>query len=306
MRLSQEKSETTGQCFPVELLCDLLGVGRSSFYEYRRQRQAEAAGAVRPGKKSGPKPRVDDQELLQAILAVILETPFISEGVKKVHARLRYRGIKAARHRVNRLMRENGLLSPQRGDKAEENTHEGTIIPETINELWGTDGTMFGTETGDLLWLFGVIDHHSDEVLGWHIVEVGQGDRFAALEPIKQALRKIRGAVGKDVGGQIAIRHDWGPQYIARDFKNELDFLGLKNSPAMVHQPETNGIIERFFKTLKLECLWVQRFRDVQHAREVVGRWIELYNTQWLIERHGYRTPVQVRQACEAALSRVA
>ena len=299
MRLSQEKSETTGQCFPLELLCDLLGVPRSSFYEHRRRWRAEAGGAVVPGKKPGPKPHVDDQELLQAIVTVILETPFITEGVKKVYARLRYRGIKAARHRVNRLMRENGLLSPQRAAKTEENTHDGTIIPETINQLWGTDATMFGIETGELLWLFAVIDHYSDELLGWHIVEMGQGNRFAALEPIKQALRKIRGAVGKDVGGQIGIRHDWGPQYIAGDFKKELEFLGLKNSPALMHQPQTNGIIERFFKTLKLECLWVQRFRDVQHAREVVAGWMELYNTHWLIERHGYRTPRQVRQACQ-------
>jgi len=240
---------------------------------------------------------LDDKQLLPAILEVMTASPFVTEGVKKVHARLRRKGIKVARHRVNRIMRAYGLLSPQRHEQGEEKKHDGTIVPDSINQIWGTDGTMFGTINGDLLWLFAVIDHFSDELLGWHIVEVGQGNRFAALEPIKQALRRIRGTVGKDTGKGIAIRHDWGPQYIAHDFKEELKFFGLKNSPAFVHEPQTNGVIERFFKTLKMECIWLENFRDVEHARDVVGRWMETYNTQWLIERHNHQTPREVRQA---------
>ena len=282
----------------------MLDVAKSSYYDYLRQKKQKAQG--HKPKKPGPKVQVDDKMLLQSILEVMTASPFVTEGVKKVHARLRRKGIKASRNRINRIMREQGLLSPQRNEPGEEKTHDGTIIPDSINQIWGTDGTLFGTVNGDLLWLFALIDHHSDEVLGWHIVEVGQGDRFAALEPIKQSLRRIRGVAGKDMGNGIAIRHDWGPQYIARDFKNELEFLGLRNSPALVHEPQTNGVIERFFKTLKLECLWIENFRDVEHARDVVGRWMETYNTQWLIERHNHRTPREVRQAWEESLSAVA
>ena len=282
----------------------MLGVAKSSYYDYLRQRKQKAQG--HKCQKPGPKVQLDDQQLLPAIVAVMTASPFVTEGVKKVHARLRRAGIKVARDRVNRIMREHGLLSPQRQEQGVEKLHEGTIIPDGINQLWGTDGTLFGTINGDLLWLFAVIDHFSDEVLGWHIVEVGQGDRFAALEPVKQSLRRIRGCVGKDVGDGIAIRHDWGPQYIAHDFKEELKFLGLKNSPALVHEPQTNGVIERFFKTLKWECLWVENIRDVDHARQIVGPWMETYNTQWLIERHGHRTPREVRQACLESQSAVA
>jgi len=290
--------------FPVDLLCVMLGVAKSSYYDYLRQRRHEAQGHKR--NKPGPKVQLDDQQLLPAILAVMRASPFVTEGVKKVHARLRRLGIRVARPRVNRVMREHGLLSPQRYEAGEEKSHEGTIIPDSINELWGTDATLFGTINGDLLWLFAVIDHYSDEVLGCHIVEVGQGDRFAALEPVKQALRVIRGCVAKEAGDGIAIRHDWGPQYIARDFKEELKFLGLRNSPALVHEPQTNGVIERFFKTLKWECLWVENIRDLDHARDVVGRWMQTYNSEWLIERHGHRTPREVRQACQESQSAVA
>jgi putative transposase len=282
----------------------MLDVAKSSYYDYLRQKKQKAQGHQR--KKPGPKVQLDDKALLQAILEVMTTSPFVTEGIKKVHARLRRKGIKASRNRINRIMRAHGLLSPQRHEQGEEKAHEGTIIPDSINQLWGTDGTLFGTIQGDLLWLFAVIDHYSDEVLGWHIVEVGRGDRFAALEPVKQALRRLRGCVGKDIGDGIAIRHDWGPQYIAHDFKEELKFLGLRNSPALVHEPQTNGVIERFFKTLKWECLWIENFRDAEHARDVVGRWMERYNTQWLIERNGYRTPREVREASLASSSAVA
>jgi len=56
-------------------------------------------------------------------------------------------------------------------------------------------------------------------VLGVHVVEQGSGDRWAALEPIRQAVRKIRGAAARNIGEGIAIRHGWGPQYIANDFR---------------------------------------------------------------------------------------
>lgn len=281
----------------------MLQVAKSSYYDYVRQKKDKAQGRQR--KRPGPKVQINDELLLTAVLSVLQRSPFVTEGVKKVHARLRRKGIQAARNRINRLMRQHGLLSPQRHESSEPKAHEGTIIPTTINQIWGTDGTLFGTANGDLLWLFAAIDHFSGEILGCHIVPVGQGDRFAALEPIKQGLRKIRGAVGEGLGEGIAIRHDWGPQYIAGDFKTELKFMGFKNSPAFVHEPQTNGVIERFFKTLKMECLWLEDFQSVNHAREVVGRWVELYNNEWLLERHRYRTPREVREAHQAQLSKV-
>ena len=281
----------------MDTLCKVLQVAKSSYYDYLRQQKQTAQERQR--QRPGPKVQVDDQQLLVAILSVIKNSPFTTEGTKKVHARLRQQGLIASRKRINRLMREHGLLSPQRSEIGDQKKHEGTIIPSSINQIWGTDGTLFGTADGGLLWLFAVIDHYSAEILGWHIVDVGQGNRFAALEPIKQGLRKIRGAVGKDIGQGIAIRHDWGPQYIAKDFKNELTFFGLKNSPALVHEPQTNGVIERFFKTLKMECLWIHDFQTAEHAREIVGPWLELYNTRWLIGRHRYKTPREVRALAE-------
>jgi len=294
-----DEKSSTGKKYPLSLVCAVVGVPRSSYYEYQKALRRER----REHKKRGPKMQADDKRLLELIREVLQRSPFHTEGTKKVHRRLRaWFEVKASRARVNRLMREAGLLSPQRieADRSEK-AHEGTIIPDDIDQLWGTDGTQFGMANGRLLWLFAVIDHYSCELLGWHIIEVGQGDAWAALEPVKQALRKRRGALIQKAGTGIDIRHDWGPQYTAGDFRKELDFLGLGNSPGFVHEPETNGVIERFFRTLKEECLWVTDFESVEQARKIVSQWMEMYNAEWLIERNGYRAPATVRIAREKA-----
>lgn len=242
--------------------------------------------------------QVDDDELLLLVRQVLKRSPFHTEGVKKVHLRLRHMGYRASRERVNRVMRQAGLLSPQRCRRAEKH-HDGTIIPETVNRIWGTDATMLQTTKGQRLWLFALIDHYSAEILGWHIVPVGQGTRWAALEPVKQAVSKIFGRVDKGVCSDLALRHDWGPQYAAKAFGDELKFLGITNSPGFEHEPETNGVIERFFRTAKEECLYVEYFSDLDDARERVSSWMQTYNTQWLIGRLG-TTPRATREAIEA------
>src|SRR5690606_29021690 len=86
------------------------------------------------------------------------------------------------------------------------------------------------------------------------------------------------------------------PQYTATQFQGELSWLGIRSSPAFVGEPECNGIIERFMRTLKEECLYVHRFQTLDEARAVIGAFIEKYNNEWLIQRHGYRTPAEVRR----------
>ena len=71
----------------------------------------------------------------------------------------------------------------------------------------------------------------------------------------------------------------------------------MTSSPAFVRQPEGNGCIERFFRTLKEQLLWVHHFEDVEQLRQALLAFKETYNREWLIERLGYRSPAQVRQA---------
>jgi hypothetical protein len=87
--------------------------------------------------------------------------------------------------RVMRLMRQHQLLAPRRlGPPNGEPAHPGTITTARPDEMWGTDATRFYTEEDGWFWFFGAIDHHIAELLGWHVAKLG--DRWAALEPIRQ------------------------------------------------------------------------------------------------------------------------
>lgn len=125
------------------------------------------------------------------------------------------------------------------------------------------------------------------------------GDCWAALEPIRQGVRQIFGAVRKDAARGLGVRCDWGPQYIGDAWISEVRWLGMTITPAYVGEPQCNGVIERFIRTLKEQWIYLHRFRTLEEARRIIGEFIERYNHAWLIERLGHRTPVQARAAAE-------
>ena len=286
-----ELAESTGKAPALRLICQVLQVAPCSLYASREPRKPREQWA-----KPGPKTHLGDQALVEAIRRVIRQSPFHGEGHRKVWVRLRREGVRVGRNRVLRLMRENGLLAPTRrahvhGDKA----HAGRIVEEAPNCTWGTDATRFWTEEEGWCWFFGALDHCCDDVVGWEVVK--RGDRFAALEPIRQGLREHFGGVSREGARGLVVRCDHGPQYTSDDFWGELAFCGIEVSYAYVGEPECNGIVERFLRTLKEQVLWVHRFRNLEEARRVIGEFIARYNRHWLIQRLGYRSPAQVRES---------
>src|SRR5262249_54911887 len=162
--------------YPLSLICEMFGVARSSVYAATGTRPAPAAVPA----KRGPKTAVSDATLVEAIRAVLTETPFHEEGYRKIRARLAHRGLTVSGKRVLRLLREHQLLAPRRiGPPNGDPAHAGTIITTRPNEMWGTDATRFYTEQDGWCWFFGAIDHYSDDVVGCHVAKIG--DRWAAL-----------------------------------------------------------------------------------------------------------------------------
>lgn len=78
------------------------------------------------------------------------------------------------------------------------------------------------------------------------------------------------------------------------DYQAELRFLGIESSPAFVREPEGNGVSERLIRTLKELLLWIRYFATVEELRLALLEFKDKYNRQWLVEKHGYRTPAQV------------
>ena len=109
-------------------------------------------------------------------------------------------------------------------------------------------------------------------------------------------MQRTHGQYAPQIAVGLGLRMDWGPQYTARQFLGELAWLGIRPSPSYVGEPECNGIIERWMRTLKEECLYLHDFATLDEARQVIGAFIKRYNQQWLLERHGHRTPAEVRR----------
>lgn len=272
------------------MICAVWRVSRSTVYAHR----AHPVAAV-PTKR-GPRTPLDDARLVTEIRAVLAASPFHTEGHRKVRCRLRACGVSVGKHRVLRLMRAHRLLAPtRRGHTHGDRAHAGTITTARPNELWGTDATRFSTRQDGWCWFFGAIDHCSADLVGWHVAKVG--DRWAALEPIRQGVQATHGRYAPKIALGLGLRMDWGPQYTADQFLGELRWLGIRASPSYVGEPECNGVMERWIRTLKEECLYLHDFASLDEARRVIGEFIAQYNTHWMLERHDYRTPVDVRRA---------
>ena len=94
---------------------------------------------------------------------------------------------------------------------------------------------------------------------------------------------------------------NWGPQYRSAHFTGSLAWLGISDHPAFLGEPETNGCAERWIRTLKEQCLWVQLHDTVEQLRQAVAGFVDRYNSSWLIQRHGHQTPKEAYQAAQAA-----
>ena len=287
--MSRTLSPSSNKPYGVARVTAVWRLARSSYYSERQRQQNP-----RVPQKRGPK-KLSDEELVSEIRQVLEESVFHGEGYRKIWARLRHKDVRAWRDRVLRVMREHQLLSPSRPAAARpENPHAGTIVAERPDQLWGTDATATFTQQDGPVTIFAAIDHCTAECLGIHAVK--KAHRFEALEPIRQAVREQFGSFSAGAAGGVRLRHDHGSVYMSEDFQNEVHFLGMESSPAYVRQPEGNGCIERFFRTLKEQMLWLRTFTDLVELRQALTAFRHRYNNGWILERLQHRTPAQARR----------
>ena len=286
--MSRTVSPSSGKPYGLALVCRAWRAPRATVYRHRAPPRTE------PLRRPGPVGPMPDAALLAAIGAVLAGSPFHGEGHRKIWARLRVAGVRTSKRRVLRLMRDNDLLAPSRvGSPRGPRSHDGTIIAETVDTMWGTDLTTTITGEGPAA-VFVAVDHCSVECVGVHAA--AHATRFEALEPIRQGVREHFGGFAKNIACGLSVRHDHGSQYMSDAFQKELGFLGAESSPAFVRAPEGNGCAERFIRTLKENLLWVQAFDTIEDLRQALLAFRETYNTTWLIERHGFVTPAAFRQ----------
>ncbi len=220
----------------------------------------------------------DDEYLLGFIKQFWLESGCVY-GYRKVHKDLRASGERCGKHRVYRLMKQEGIQS-QRGYKRRATYLSGepsTIAPNLLerdfnpvapNQVWVTDITYIRTYEG---WLFlaVVIDLHSRQVVGWSMSERINTD--LVLNALTMAVWRRRPK------SEVIVHSDQGCQYTSYDWQTMLEAQNLKASMSRKGNCHDNACAESFFGLLKRERIKRKIYRTREDGKADVFNYIELF-----------------------------
>jgi transposase InsO family protein len=284
-RFVHEHRET----FRVGVMCEVLKVSRSGYYAWRERPHSEREQANR--------------QLLRAIERVHAESRG-AYGSPRVHQALRRGGVSCGRHRVARLMREEGLRgkAKQRFRSIATKRSEMPSAPNLLarsfsapapDRAWVADITIVRTGEG-WLHLAVVLDLFSRKVVGWATSERVQ--QAIALEALAMAIRRRRPEPG------LVHHSDRGGQYAAAAYQALLDRHGLVSSMSRPGNCLDNAVAESFFHTLKTELVYHEHYRTREAARLAIFEWIEgFYNRTRLHSTLGYRSPEEYESIASVA-----
>lgn len=174
--------------------------------------------------------------------------------------------------------------------------HRGHIVTSAPNIMWATDSIEIQAEGQSTMRLFVVVEHWNSECLAWSLIP--QGTLPGALHPIRSAIQKTFGGLREGIAQGLSLRLDHWKVYLSREFLEPLYFWGVKPHFTFPMQPQTNGVAERFQRTLEEEILDGQTSLSPVALARLVRWFICAYNRRWLLRRLGYRSPWEARSQC--------
>lgn len=257
-------------CLSLRRQCELLGISRSGLYYSAVGERAENLRLMR---------RIDEQ---------YTRCPFY--GSRRLTAWLRDQGFEVNRKRVARLMRVMGLEAVYPQPHLSQPAEGHKIYPyqlqevkiERVNQVWSTDITYIRLVQG-FVYLVAVMDWFSRYVLSWALSVTLEVD--FCLRALRSALRRGRPEI---------FNSDQGSQFTSPRFAGELEARGITISRDGRGRCLDNIFIERLWRTLKYEEVYLKDYRTVEQARALIGRYFEFYNQRRLHQSLGYRTPAEV------------
>lgn len=276
------------QGFPVPMVAAAVGVSRSRVYAVLREKP--------------PPPRADPDAIIKQRLRD-LAGEFPTHGYRRLTVWLSRRwGERVNRKRVLRLCRELGILVTVRERRAKRRQVRGRIEVAASDEHWQADMTKVWCGNDGWGYLFGVIDAYDRELIGYRFsLTCRTDDLLAALD---EALL-YRFAQGPSPG--LALRTDNGPQMTSRRFKGVLAACDITHERTGYNNPDGDAYIERFFRTLKEEEVWLHDYRSFAEASEAIARFIAYYNAERPHQALGYLSPQEFRaQQARSLLTKAA
>ena len=265
--------------FPVHRLCTVLDVSESGYFAWKS----------RPASR-----RQNEDMVLLAHIRAQFSTSNETYGAPRMQAELKDEGLAVGRHRVARLMRDNGLkaLQKRRYKKTTDSNHGGPVAANLLDQdfacdgpdqKWGADISYIWTAEG-WLYLAIVLDLYSRRIVGW-----------ATSDRLKKdlALNALRRAIALRQPSPGLIQHtDRGSQYCSDDYQRLLKRAGMIPSMSGKGNCFDNAMVETVFKTIKNEMIWRTSFQTRSAAELALGRYIDgFYNPRRRHSALGYKSP---------------
>ena len=250
--------------------CELLSIGRSSLYYAPKGESKENLALMR---------RIDE---------VFLKYPFY--GSRQMVRHLRREGIDVGRHRVRRLMRLMGLEAIYQAPKTSQPHPEHRVYPyrlkglaiERPDHVWCADITYIPVQRG-FLYLVAIMDWATRHVLAWRLSNTM--DAAFCIEALNDALARY--------GKPDIFNTDQGSQFTSFDFTGLLKDAEVTISMDGRGRCMDNVFIERLWRSLKYEAVYLHELTDGFHAERVIGEWVDFYNTERPHSALGDQTPAE-------------
>lgn len=272
--------------YPIEKMCEVLKVSRSCYYRWY-------SGGI-------SKRELENIEYTKLIKKVFFESKQ-RYGSPRIAAELRRQGYRISKVRVSKLMKLNYLRSKMKRKYriTTDSNHSFSIsknylnrefTPATLNEVWVSDITYVRTEQG-WLYLTTIIDLYDRQVIGWALSS-NLSTKRTIIPAWRMALSK------RNITKPLIFHSDRGVQYASNLFRNHLkDNKLITQSMSRKGNCWDNAVAESFFKTLKTELIYHEKYESILQAKTSIFEYIEVwYNRKRLHSSLGYKTPVEVEQ----------
>ena len=216
-------------------------------------------------------------------------------GYPRIHAALKVQGIVCGRHRVARIMRENGLKA-RMARRFTYHRHRDYLFAQTTNlllhapaasapnQVWVGDVSYIRVR-GRWAYIGVVLDHYTRKVIGWS---------FSARHDAALVREALLMAVQHSAPDRQTIFHsDQGSEYASKEYRSVLEEAGLRISMSRKGHCWDNAHMESFFGTLKTEMVYFQKFNSLEEAVAYITDYICFYNCERLHSSLGYRSPTE-------------
>ena len=278
--------------------CEYVGRSPSGYHKHQNRKD-------QPPKKKG-RPATDevDEEMTEVISWIRRCWAPIQLGYRRITAILNHHlSITANKKKVQRIMQIKGWQAkqytrPTRPSPDPEDPNRQVTDPKDPVQVqkpdtcWSTDLTKIYVEEVGWANLIPVLDNCTRECVGW--VFSHRGRAIEAKDAIREAVINQFGHLSEVPDG-LQLLTDNGSIFLAHDFVNEMNNLGIDQKYTPFRCPTANGIAERFMRTIKEEKVWHHRFETMEEAEKVIANWIERYNQQRLHSSLDDRSPVSFR-----------